>query len=50
MLIYQIPYPPSTLFPEEASFSWIIRLIVFVVLATIAGLWAVLDAHRQPGN
>jgi hypothetical protein len=46
MLAYQVPYPPYSELYGDASFSWSL-LFGYVILVTLAGLWAVLDASRS---
>ncbi len=47
MPTYQVLYPPYSELYVDASFSWSL-LVGYLISATVAGLWAVLDAGRQP--
>jgi len=47
MLTYQVLYPPYSDLYGDVGFSW--RLVIgYLMLATVAALWAVLDASRRP--
>jgi len=47
MLAYQVLYPPYSELYGDVSFSWSL-LVGYLILATVAALWAVWDARRQP--
>ena len=46
MAIYQVLYPPYSELYGDVGFSWGL-LVGYLILATVAGLWAVLDAGRH---
>ncbi len=47
MPTYQVLHPPYSGLYVDASFSWSL-LIGYLMLATVAGLWAVWDTRRPP--
>ena len=47
MPTYQVLYPPYSELYGDMSFSWSL-LVGYLILASIAGLWAVLDARTPP--
>ncbi len=47
MPAYQVLYPPYSGLYGDVSFGWGL-LVGYLILATVAALWAVWDTRRQP--
>lgn len=48
MWAYQVPYPPYAARPDDWGLSWVWLLIAYLLLVTIAVLWAIQDPDGPP--